>query len=113
VPTLYASREDVEPLAAIVYYVNRSSERISAPPKGLVMLAGNSRAKARQPKGIASWSCGAAGGRPRYAMVPACSADSVLQLQATFPNRCVRHRLRTQDPDKDEGPVSRPFLLPR
>ena len=33
-PTLFVGAEDVAPLAAIVYYVNRSRERIAAPPKG-------------------------------------------------------------------------------
>ena len=97
VPTLFTGRDAVEPLTAIVYYVNRSGERISAPPKGLVMLAGNSLATNRQPKGIVAWSCGEVGGRPRYATVPACGADSVLQLQATFPNCWDGHRLDSPD----------------
>jgi hypothetical protein len=97
VPTLFAGREDVAPLTAIVYYVNRSNERISAPPKGIVMLAGNSLATSRQPKGIASWSCGAVGGRPRFATIPVCREDSMLQLQATFPNCWDGRRLDSPD----------------
>ena len=94
---LHAGRQDVAPLAAVVYYVNRSSERISAPPEGIAMLAGNSVARSRQPKGIASWSCGAIGGRPRYATIPACDPDSLLQLQATFPNCWDGKRLDSPD----------------
>jgi Domain of unknown function (DUF1996) len=97
VPTLFAGREDVPPLTAIVYYVNRSNERISAPPKGIVMLAGNSLATARQPKGIVSWSCGEVGGRPRFAAIPVCRGDSMLQLQATFPNCWDGRRLDSPD----------------
>jgi hypothetical protein len=66
-PTLSVGQNDVTPLTTIVYYVNRSRERTSAPPKGLVMIAGNGDARSRQPKGIVAWSCGAVGGPPRYA----------------------------------------------
>jgi Domain of unknown function (DUF1996) len=96
-PTLFVGREAVVPLAAIVYYVNRSSERISAPPKGMVMIAGNSLARSRQPKGIVAWSCGEVGGRPRFATIPACSEDSMLQLQVTFPNCWDGRRLDSPD----------------
>ena len=119
VPTLFAGRQDVEPLTAIVYYVNRSQERISAPPKGLVMLAGNSLATGRQPKGIVSWSCGEVGGRPRYATIPACRADSMLQLQATFPNCWDGRRLDSPDhrqhvkyASRGLCPASHPVALP-
>ena len=96
-PTLFVGREEVLPLTAVVYYVNRSAERISAPPKGLVMLAGNALATSRQPKGIVSWSCGEVGGRPRHATIPACREDSMLQLQATFPNCWDGRRLDSPD----------------
>jgi len=119
VPTLFAGRQDVEPLTAIVYYVNRSRERISAPPKGLVMLAGNSVATSRQPKGVVSWSCGEVGGRPRYATIPACRADSMLQLQATFPNCWDGRRLDSPDhrqhvkyTSRGLCPASHPVALP-
>ena len=119
VPTLYAGREDVEPLAGVVYYVNRSNERISAPPAGLVMLAGNAYAKSRQAKGIAAWSCGAVGGRPRFATIPACSANMMLQLQATFPNCWDGRRLDSPDHRQHVKyavrglcPASHPVALP-
>jgi Domain of unknown function (DUF1996) len=119
VPTLYVGREDVEPLAAVVYYVNRSNESISAPPAGLVMLAGNAYAKSRQPKGIAAWSCGAVGGRPRFATIPACSPDMMLQLQATFPNCWDGRRLDSPDHRQHVRyavrglcPASHPVALP-
>ena len=119
VPTLFAGREDVEPLAAVVYYVNRSSERITAPPAGLVMLAGNAYAASPQPKGIAAWSCGAVGGRPRFATIPACPADSMLQLQATFPSCWDGRRLDSPDhrqhvkyASRGVCPASHPVALP-
>lgn len=96
-PTLFVGQNDVPPLTAIVYYVNRARERISAPPKGLVMLAGRADATTRQPKGIVSWSCGAVGARPRYATIPACGDDEMLQLQATFPSCWDGRRLDSAD----------------
>ena len=82
---------------AIVYYVNRSRQRISAPPKGLMMIAGNAEARSRQPKGIVAWSCGAVGGTPRFATIPSCREDQMLQLQATFPNCWDGRRLDSAD----------------
>jgi hypothetical protein len=86
VPTLYESRNVVNPLAAIVYCTNRMREPLTAPPAGLVMVAGNAEARTRQPKGIVAWSCGAVGGKPRFHVIPACGAEQLLQLQVTFPN---------------------------
>ncbi len=96
-PTLFAGQDDVPPLTSIVYYVNRSREQISAPPKGLMMIAGNAEAKTRQPKGIVSWSCGSVGGKPRFATIPRCGEDHTLQLQATFPNCWDGRRLDSAD----------------
>ena len=119
VPTLYVGRRDVAPLAAIVYYVNRSSEHIAAPPKGIVMLAGNAQARGRQPKGIVAWSCGAVGGTPRFATVPRCSEESMLQLQATFPNCWDGRRLDSPDhkqhlryASRGRCPASHPVAMP-
>ena len=119
VPTLFIGRDDVAPLAAIVYYVNRSNERITAPPKGIVMLAGNSTARARQPKGVVAWSCGAVGGRPRFQKIPTCSEDSMLQLQATFPNcwdgrqlDSPDHRQHVRYASRGACPASHPVAMP-
>ena len=96
-PTLFVGQNDVVPFAAIVYYVNRSRQRIAAPPKGLVMIAGNAEARSRQAKGIVAWSCGAVGGTPRFAMIPACGDEQMLKLQATFPNCWDGRRLDSAD----------------
>jgi len=119
-PTLFVGQEDVAPLTSIVYYVNRSRERISAPPKGLVMIAGNAEARSRQPKGIVSWSCGAVGGKPRFAMIPACGPEQMLQLQATFPNCWDGRRLDSADhkqhvkySSRGLCPASHPVAIPQ
>jgi Domain of unknown function (DUF1996) len=85
-PTLYVGDEAVHPLTSIVYYVKRTRSDVAAFPPGLKMVAGNADAKSRQPKGIAAWSCGGVGGRPRYATISSCGDDRLLQLQVTFPN---------------------------
>jgi Domain of unknown function (DUF1996) len=119
-PTLFVGQNDVPPLTAIVYYVNRSRERISAPPKGLMMIAGNAEARSRQPKGIVSWSCGAVGGKPRFATIPACGDEQMLQLQATFPNCWDGRRLDSADHKQHlryslRGlcPASHPMAIPQ
>jgi hypothetical protein len=119
-PTLFAGQADVTPLTASVYYVNRSRERIAAPPKGLVMIAGNAAARSRQPKGIVAWSCGAVGGAPRYATVPACRDDQMLQLQATFPNcwdgrrlDSVDHKQHLRYASRGLCPASHPVAMPQ
>jgi len=119
-PTLFVGENDVTPLTAIVYYVNRSRQRISAPPRGLVMIAGNAEARSRQPKGIVAWSCGAVGGPPRYATIPACREDQMLQLQATFPNCWDGRRLDSADhkqhlkySSRGLCPASHPVAMPQ
>jgi hypothetical protein len=119
-PTLFVGQDDITPLTSIVYYVNRSRERIVAPPKGLVMIAGNADAKRRQPKGIVSWSCGAVGGKPRFYSIPACTEDEMLQLQVTFPNCWDGRRLDSADhkehvkyASRGLCPSSHPLALPQ
>jgi len=119
-PTLFVGQNDVTPLTTIVYYVNRSRERISAPPKGLVMIVGNADARSRQPKGIVAWSCGAVGGPPRYATIPGCREDQMLQLQATFPNCWDGRRLDSPDhkqhlkyASRGLCPASHPVAMPQ
>lgn len=119
-PTLFVGQEDVSPLTSIVYYVNRSRERISAPAKGLMMIAGNAEARSRQPKGIVSWTCGVVGGKPRFATIPACGNEQMLQLQATFPNCWDGRRLDSPDhkqhmkyASRGLCPASHPVAIPQ
>ena len=85
-PTLYVGRRAVLPLAGFAYYVKRTSTPVSPFPAGLKMIAGNAAARRPQPRGIAAWACGELGNGRRYATVPACARDHLLQLQITFPN---------------------------
>jgi hypothetical protein len=118
-PTLYVGGEAVHPLVGIVYYVNRTRERLAPLPKGLVVVAGNANARSRQPKGIVAWSCGAVGSKPRSAAIPACPQDQMLQLQVNFPN-CWNGRA-VDSPDHKQHlryttgglcPASHPVALP-
>ncbi len=86
VPTLYVGSQPILPMVGIVYYVRRTSMPAAPLPAGLKMVAGNADARRAQAKGIVAWSCGGVGGTPRYAAVPACSEDQLLQLQVHFPN---------------------------
>ncbi len=119
-PTLFVGQEDITPLTSIVYYVNRSRQKIVAPPKGLMMIAGNADARSRQPKGIVAWTCGVVGGKPRFQVIPACNEDQMLQLQATFPNCWDGRRLDSADHKSHmkyakQGlcPASHPVALPQ
>jgi hypothetical protein len=83
------------------------------------MLTGNAQARGRQPKGIVAWSCGEVGGRPRFATIPRCSEDSMLQLQATFPNCWDGRRLDSSDhrqhlryASRADCPASHPVAMP-
>ncbi|MCS7006738.1 MAG: DUF1996 domain-containing protein [Thermoleophilia bacterium] len=119
VPTLYERGHAVTPLAAIVYYTNRSGGEIVAPPPGLVLLAGDADARSRQPKGIVAWSCGAIGGRPRFHVIPACRPNELLQLQVTFPSCWTGrspdspdHRQHVRYPRAGACPATHPVALP-
>jgi hypothetical protein len=84
-PTLFEYREEVRPLSGIVYYVKRTFGDVAPLPAGLKIVAGNAKAKKRQPKEVVAWSC--SGGRAsRYAVIPQCDEDDLLQLQVNFPN---------------------------
>jgi hypothetical protein len=86
-PTLYSGRRPVRPLTGFVYYVKRTSTPIVALPAGLKMIAGNAAAVRAQSKLVASWACGEeVGDGPRYAVLPRCARDHVLEYEVVFPN---------------------------
>ena len=85
VPTLFEGVDAVPPLAAVVYYTRHTNGSVATIPPGLKMVAGNQNAKRPQPKGIVSWSCGG-GASKKFAVVIACSQDSVLVFNLRFPN---------------------------
>jgi hypothetical protein len=86
-PTLYVGTEAILPLAGIVYYVRRTTADVTPFPADLRMIAGNATARGAQPKNVVSWGCGGIGGSVRFALVPACTEDQMLELRVQFPNR--------------------------
>jgi len=51
------------------------------------MIAGNSMALRPQPKRFVSWACGdEVGDAPRFAAIPPCAANGILEYQVVFPN---------------------------
>jgi uncharacterized protein DUF1996 len=85
VPTLFAGRRALRPLVGVGYYVRRTTEAVRAFPKGLMMIAGNARARKPQPLSVVGWGCGGFGAPPKSAAVPNCPAGKALHLRATFP----------------------------
>ena len=85
-PTLYVGRRSVLPLAGFAYYIKRTSSDVVAHPAGLKMIAGNAAALRPQSTSIAAWSCGELGGGRKFATIPACARNHLLQVQITFPN---------------------------
>ena len=86
-PTLYVGRRAVKPLTGFVYYVKRTSTPVAALPAGLKMIAGNAAAVRAQSRLLASWACGEeVGDGPRYAVLPRCARDHVLEYEVVFPN---------------------------
>jgi hypothetical protein len=92
-PTLYMGRHAahagghaVLPIAGFAYYVKRTATRVAPHPAGFRMIAGNAAARRPQRPGIAAWSCSELGRGPRYAVIPACAQDRLVQVQITFPN---------------------------
>jgi Domain of unknown function (DUF1996) len=87
-PTLLVNGAPVPPRGATIYYRRKTIRRVRAVPRGLMMIAGNSKATAPQSPGIAYWNCGAEGGVPPSAEVPTCPNDRTasLRLHVTFPN---------------------------
>ncbi|MGZ8782202.1 MAG: DUF1996 domain-containing protein [Gaiellaceae bacterium] len=86
VPTLFAGRRALMPLAGTGYYVRRTSGPVQAFPPGLKMIVGNANATRPQPLTVVGWGCGGFSAVPRSASVPSCPPNRFLHLRATFPN---------------------------
>jgi Domain of unknown function (DUF1996) len=86
VPTLFAGRTPLRPLAGAIYYVRRVSGAVRALPPGLKLIAGDQRARKPQSLSVVGWGCGGLGATPRFAAIPACGADESLHFRVTFPN---------------------------
>lgn len=84
VPTLFSRGNAVRPLVGLAYYVRRTAGPVEAFPAGLKVVAGNAHARRAQALGIVSWSCGSLA--RRFAVVPACGRNQVVELRVQFPN---------------------------
>jgi hypothetical protein len=118
-PTLYVGRRSVLPLAGFAYYIKRTSSDVVAHPSGLKMIAGNAATLRPQPTSIAAWACGELGGGRKFATIPACARNHLLQLQITFPNcwqgrslDSPNHKLHMAYASAGACPASHPIALP-
>jgi Domain of unknown function (DUF1996) len=118
-PTLFVGRRSVLPLAGFAYYVKRTSSDVVAHPGGLKMIAGNAAALRPQSTSIAAWSCGELGGGRKFATIPACARNHLLQAQITFPNcwqgttlDSPNHKLHMAYASAGRCPASHPIALP-
>ena len=85
-PTLFAGRRAIVPIAGFAYYIKRTSTDVVPHPVGLKMIAGNAAARRPQPNEVAAWSCGELGRGPRFAVIPSCARNHLVQVQITFPS---------------------------
>jgi hypothetical protein len=87
-PTLYVDGNAVAPTEATIYYRRRTLKTVTAPPSGLKMIAGDSKASTPQDLRVTSWNCGQAAGLPSSSTPPACpdGRGSALRLHVTFPS---------------------------
>jgi hypothetical protein len=119
-PTLYVGRRAVRPLTGFVYYVKRTATPVAALPAGLKMIAGNSGAVKAQSKLVASWGCGEEVGEgPRYALLPRCARDHILEYEVVFPNcwngtdlDSVDHKRHMAYASAGRCPASHPVAVP-
>lgn len=88
VPTLFQNGRAISPLRANVYYLTggKPGRTIRAFPAGLMVIAGDGRATAPQPRRVVSWSCGAEPDVPPSSEVPTCPEGSMLRLHIRFPD---------------------------
>jgi len=86
-PTLYADGSPVAPLGATIYYRRKTLPRVTAPPPGFKMIAGDAMATAPQARSVTFWNCGIEGGVARSETPPACpeGRGNELRLHVTFP----------------------------
>jgi hypothetical protein len=98
-PTLLVGGRPVEPLGAIVYYVRRTFEPVSAFPAGLKVIAGSAAARSPQGLRITSWSCGRRSGIEASSAIPLCPEGrrSSLRLRVNFPDCWDGDRLDSAD----------------
>jgi hypothetical protein len=95
-PTLYANGSPVTPTGAAIYYRRLTTSPVRVFPKGLRMVAGDSRAYRPQSRRVTYWDCAVLKENfygPRRLQsaaasgaIPHCSKYSNLQLHVNFPD---------------------------
>jgi Domain of unknown function (DUF1996) len=87
-PTLSVDGNAVAPEGATIYYRRRTLKRVTAPPAGFKMIAGDAAATSPQSIRVTYWNCGAGAGVPPSSTPPACPSGrgSQLRLHVTFPS---------------------------
>ena len=86
-PTLYVDGNAVTPNGATIYYRRKTVRRVTAPPSGFKMIAGDAKATSPQRRQITFWNCGVQAGVAASSTLSACpdTRGSGLRLHVTFP----------------------------
>jgi hypothetical protein len=86
-PTLLVDGTAIAPAGATIYYRRKTLKRVTAPPAGFKMIAGDSMASSPQPRRVTFWNCGVQAGIPSSSTPPACpdGQGSGLRLHIVFP----------------------------
>jgi hypothetical protein len=86
-PTLYVDGNAVTPIGATIYYRRKTVQRVTAPPSGFKMIAGDAKATSPQGRQITFWNCGVQAGVATSSAPMACpdTRGSGLRLHVTFP----------------------------
>jgi hypothetical protein len=98
-PTLLGRNGPVRPVGAVVFYVRRTNDPVTAFPAGLEMIAGSAAARTAQSRAVTFWSCGPRGGGDRFSSIPTCPGGprSDLHLHVNFPNCWDGEHLDSRD----------------
>ncbi len=96
-PTLYANGVRVIAPKSTFYYDMVGDGPVRAWPKGLKMIAGNSKATAPQDTDVVNWGCGNGSGTSEVNRPPQCSGDGRLTFHIVFPDCWNGTRLDSAD----------------
>jgi len=120
-PTLYQGNTALAPTMATIYYLpgTKDLSSIQAPPAGLKVVAGDSKAKAAQPMRVTRWKCSGETGVAPSSAPPTCPEGSQLVLNVRFPDCWNGRQLDSTDhkshlayADRGACPSSHPRKLP-
>lgn len=121
-PTLFVDGNPVTPDGATIYYRRRTRKRVTAPPAGFKLIAGDGTATTAQPLRVTFWNCGQAALIPPSSTPAPCPAGrgSGLRLHVTFP-ACwngtsldsPNHKQHAAYPMRGRCPAGYPVALPQ